>query len=59
MIKETEMDAPENERSALWELIGAINWIVENWDTGELAIAVNYARKTAEAIAEAYPLEAD
>lgn len=45
------------EREALWELIGAINWISEAWTEGDLAGAVNYARKLADAIAEQYPAD--
>jgi uncharacterized membrane protein len=48
-----------DERSAIHELIWAIQWIVEVWDNKELAQAVNYARQTADAIAEKYPLEVD
>ena len=53
------MNEVENaeEREALWELIGAINWIVEAWSKRELADAVRNASELAEAIAIKFPLE--
>jgi hypothetical protein len=45
------------ERHALWELIGAINWISEDWESGDLAAAVRHATELAVVIAAKFPQE--
>lgn len=56
----------DGENHAIWELIGAIAWILDAARDGgdmlgpnELTKALDYAAKLADAIGEAYPLECD
>jgi hypothetical protein len=47
----------QSERHAIWELIGAIDWIKNAWESGDLAAAVRHASELASNIAQRFPDE--